>query len=88
MTIDEASFVILGQLMEIAANEGRMPCITGIHSIVSIGDGTASVYVDLDDPNANEGMGIVIVHVNESAMSGMDHADILQALTGYGHTIH
>lgn len=93
MTIDEASFMITRQLMQIAESEGRMPCIVGVHSIVSIGDGLASLWLDLDDPNANEGTGVMMCHVDECAVSSMAH-DILRALivlpalTSDDRTIH
>jgi hypothetical protein len=61
-----------------------MPNITGIHSIANSGDGTASIYVNLDDPNANEVTpGVIICHVDERAIVGMDHGAIWEALTEY-----
>jgi hypothetical protein len=48
----------------------------------------ASVWLELDDPNANEGMGIMACHVDASAVAGMDRNDSLAALMGQGGTIH
>ena len=87
-TLDEASFEIARQLVEIAATEGRLPRIIGLHSIERIGDGQASIWLELDDAEANEGMGIVICHVYESAVSGMDRGDILRALINDDGTKH
>ena len=42
-SLDEASFAIAGDLMKLAQTEGRLPRITGIHSIVPIGDGEVSI---------------------------------------------
>ena len=87
-TLHEASFEIARQLVEIAQAEGRLPRVVGIHSIENFGDGEASVWLELDDAAANEGTGIVWCHVDERAVVGIDRADILRTLTGYGHAVH
>jgi hypothetical protein len=46
------------------------------------------VWLELDDPNANEGMGIMACHVDASAVAGMDRNDSLAALMGQGDTVH
>lgn len=83
-TLPEAGFDVARQLMQIAATEGRLPRVIGIYSIERIDDGQASIWLDLDDAEANEGMGIVICHVDAHAVSGMDRADILRALMAVG----
>ena len=86
MQLHEASFAVMDWMLHIAATEGRMPNI-GVHSIAGCGQG-ASVWLELDDPNANEGMGIMACHVDASAVAGMDRNDSLAALMGQGGTIH
>jgi len=56
MQLHEASFAVMDWMLHIAATEGRMPNI-GVHSIAGCGQGQVSVWLELDDPNANEGMG-------------------------------
>lgn len=87
-TLHEAGFVILESLMHIERTEGHMPNIIGLHSIADWGQGQVSIWVELDDPNANEGMGIIDCHVDASAVAGMDRNDSLAALMGQGGTIH
>ena len=79
LTCARASFAIARELMELAQTEGRMPCITDIHSIVRTGDGQVSIWLELDNPNANNGNGVLFCHVDERALLGMDQADILRA---------
>lgn len=87
-TIDEASFSILAQLMEIKRREGRWPIVTGLHSMRSIGNGEISIWLELEDPNANAGAGVIMAHVDERAIVGVDAADVLRRLMGKGDTIH
>jgi hypothetical protein len=87
MQLHEASFAVMDWMLHIAATEGRMPNI-GVHSIAGCGQGQVSVWLELDDPNANEGMGIIDCHVDASAVAGMDRNDSLAALMGQGGTIH
>lgn len=79
-SLDEASFAIAGDLMKLAQTEGRLPRITGIHSIVPIGDGEVSIWLALDDPNANEGNGVLWCHVDERALLGVDRDEIFRVL--------
>jgi hypothetical protein len=51
----------------------------GVHSIAGCGQGQVSVWLELDDPNANEGVGIIACHVDASAVAGMDRNDSLAA---------
>ncbi|MGB9065960.1 MAG: hypothetical protein WCC80_21640 [Pseudolabrys sp.] len=60
----------------------------GLLAVVSQLWPRASVWLELDDPNANEGMGIMACHVDASAVAGMDRNDSLAALMGQGGTIH
>ncbi|MGA8173541.1 MAG: hypothetical protein WB839_02110 [Pseudolabrys sp.] len=60
-----------------------MPNIIGLHSIADWGQGQVSIWVELDDPNANEGMGIIACHVDERCIAGMDQNEVWEALTGY-----
>jgi hypothetical protein len=82
-TLHEAGFVILESLMHIERTEGHMPNIIGLHSIADWGQGQVSIWVELDDPNANEGMGIIACHVDERCIAGMDQNEVWEALTGY-----
>ena len=86
--LHEASFVVMDWMLHIAQTEGRMPNIIGLHSIAGCGQGQVSVWLELDDPNANEGMGIIACHVDASAIAGMDRGDILAGLMGQGGTVH
>ena len=82
MTLVEASFEVIRALMQIAALEGRMPHVVGVHSVMRC-DHTkdlASVWLDLDEPNANAGMGVLMLHIDERDVLGMDHDDIMAAL--------
>ena len=91
MRLDEASFDIAMTLNEIAQRESRAIHIVGIHSIARVGDGTLSIYLDVDPPGVDCGMGgesCIIVFVDERAVVNMDRDDILAALTGYGATVH
>ena len=90
-TLLKASFDVAVTLNEIAAREGRAMNITDIHSIVRVGDGILSIYLDVDPPGVDCGAGgesCIIVHVDERAIAGMDRDDILAALMGSGETIH
>ena len=71
MTLDEASFDIARWLVELAQAEGRLPRITGIHALCALAMAEVSIWLDLDDPNANEGNGIVLCRVDECAVLGM-----------------
>ena len=82
-TLHEAGFVILESLMHIERTEGHMPNIIGLHSIADWGQEQVSIWVELDDPNANEGMGIIACHVDERCIAGMDQNEVWEALTGY-----
>ena len=82
MTLDEAAGDVTRQLLEIGLAEGRVPNITGIlHAIEPIGDGTASIWLSLDDENANKSTGIIAVHVDMNVVMGISREDILQTLT-------
>ena len=91
-TLVEASFNTAITLNEIAEREGRAVNIIDVQSIEREGDGTASIYLGLDDPSVDGGMGcegFIIYLVNERAIAGMNHDDILAALTNDdAHTIH
>jgi hypothetical protein len=87
----EASFDVATTLNEIAAREGRAIHITDIHSIQRSGDGTVSIYLDVDPPGVDCGVGgesCIICLVDERAIIGMDRADILAALMGQSGTVH
>lgn len=78
----EASLDVATRLTEIAQREGYIPHIVGVHSIELVGDATASIYLAIDDPDLDCGMGcegFIIVLVDERAIMGMDRGDILQA---------
>ena len=80
MTLVEASFEVIRALMQIAALEGRTLRVVGVHSVVRSDNGLASAWLDLDAPDANEGMGVLMLHINERDVLGMDHDDIMAAL--------
>jgi hypothetical protein len=91
MTLIEASFDVAATLNEIAEREGLAPNIVGIHSIERGRGGQVSIYLSVDDPGLDCGMGcegFIIVLVSERAIAGMDHGEILEALTGRGGTVH
>ena len=82
MTLIEASFEVQRALLQIAAHERRMVHVIGVHSIVRC-DGTkglASVWLDLDEPDANEGMGVLMLHIDERDVVGVSHDEIMAAL--------
>ena len=84
MTLVEASFEIQRALMEIARVEGRLPRVVGVHSVAphDCHEGIASVWLDLDDPRSNAGMGVLILHINEHDVLHMGPDQILTALFG------
>ena len=82
MTLIEASFEVQRALMQIAAHERRMVHVIGVHSIVRCDykNGLASVWLDLDAPDANEGMGVLMLHINERDVVDATHDDIMAVL--------
>ena len=91
MTLDQASFEIATTLNEIAQREGCAMHITDIHSIARTHDGQVSIYLTVDPPGIDCGVGgesCIICLVDEHAIAGMDQADILAAPTGQGATVH
>ncbi|MGC1924212.1 MAG: hypothetical protein WA706_10380 [Pseudolabrys sp.] len=56
--------------------------VIGVHSIVRC-DGTkglASVWLDFDAPDANEGMGVLMLHIDECDVVGVSHDEIMAML--------
>ncbi|MGC2454721.1 MAG: hypothetical protein WA592_18360 [Pseudolabrys sp.] len=87
MTLDEASFYVAATLNEIAAREGRAMHITDIHSVVRTHGGQVSIYLDVDPPGVDCGVGgesCIIVLVDERAVLDMNQAELLRALTNDG----
>lgn len=86
MTIDETSLSIACRLLEIGIAESRIPCVVGTHSAEPLGDGQVTLWLRLDDGCANDGTGILAIHVDESEVPRIiDRIPILRALTGYDH---
>lgn len=56
-----------------------MSTVTGIHSVVDLGDGECSVW--FDDPSADEG--VLMFNVNVNALLSLEPAEIMAALAGW-----
>jgi len=82
----QCSIDVVEQLPGIAASEGTMPRVIGVHSIVVTDDSKqASIWFDLDT-EANDG--IVSVRVNAREIAGLDRHGIMQAIIGDDATRH